>query len=283
MYLFEGRFGKGYVPVPAERPDGTLVVKQSSRALLGAPGRLPAAWDGLTQYVAEIHALLDQKSTNMCVGFSLAVNIWLAMATMGVKIPLPSMPAIYFTARARWREKDEALVDLGCNPDSAVLGMQDWGVPSLAEWGFDPGAVNDEPDVGVVEGMYDFRIPGHWYIDSTDDAAVRDTMFALSQNMPVSLGTQIDEAFETWRFDPNDQHPITAPDTRHLFGGHMPLLLGYVTRPNGQVWFRGLNWWGTDWGDAGFFWADEEWLKRTTDRTVLRVARTGRQPIRRAA
>jgi hypothetical protein len=272
---FKGRYGKGYTPVPA----GTH--KKSARARFGAPHAVPKEHDGLSNLVGAVHDKLDQSVTNSCVGFSLATNIYLTLAAMGIKVPLPSMPGIYFVARAFVRGEDEPLEDLGCNPDAAVHGVEKWGVPTLEQWAFDPATINDEPDVDVVESMFDFRVPGHTYIDSEGAAAVLDTKFVLSQDKPVSLGTNVDTAFEEYAYDPDFKTLITAPVQGDLLGGHMPLLLAYKTLASGRTAFLGLNWWGLQWGMGGFFWADEEWLMQTTDRVVLDVT-YGRKPLKAA-
>ena len=91
---------------------------------------------------------------------------------------------------------------------------------------------------------------------------------AIVAGYPVPLATEVDQVFEDY-----DGHgSMTIPGTS--LGGHYICGVGYETMSSGKTVFEFANSWGKSWGDQGFFYADESWLKKTTDRYVMSLHRT---------
>ncbi len=255
-----GRYGKGY------KPDTHDTSKDpTAKMLFGA--RTPAipAEFSLESFVDKIH---DQGQTSSCVGFAFAGAVMLRCTIMGTPIPWPSPTAIYTVARAIDRKDagqstSTKLKDEGSMPNLAVRGMNEWGIPADSQWpvgGFDPAAINAEPDLEELESAACFKLSGYYRIDTYGASRVADVCHAISENYPVSIGVMVDQAFEDYEGNPDV--PLTSPEPDSFLGGHMLCIVGYKNDPKhaGKKLFRIRNQWNTSWGDNGFAWADESFI-----------------------
>jgi len=266
QHNFTGKHGKGY---HADTHDHSK--DMSSRALFGAAMRVPAEFS-LESYMQQIW---NQLQTSSCVGWAFAQAVQLRCAVAGTPIPMPSPEAIYVAGRAEERKlagltpAQSPLQDNGTQPSLAVAGMGEIGIPSMTAWPFDPATINDEPNLEELEVASAFKLTGIARVQSTDSQRLADIRQAISSGYPVAIGTQVDQAFE----DYNGKGLIQAPDPNALLGGHMMHLVGY--RADGA--FRGVNQWGTSWGDSGLYWASPEWVMSSflSDAYILTCNATG--------
>jgi hypothetical protein len=229
-----------------------------------------------------ITGIYDQGQTSSCVGWAFAQAVKLRLAKMGTPIDLPSPEAIYVLARAMERQqegktpKEEPLQDQGSVPALAVAAMQKWGIASMTAWPFDPNTINNEPDIEELEVASAFQLlsSGYARISSTGAQRLVDIKQAIAVGYPVAIGTGVDQAFEDYA---GGSALVTAPDPAHLLGGHMMHIVGYKNQTSTTSAFRGVNQWGTSWGDSGLYWADESFLTSDclTDIYVLMVGATG--------
>lgn len=272
---FKGNRGKGWHPDTHDKSKD-----QNSRALFGAAIRVPAEFS-LEQYVSQIW---DQGQTSSCVGWAFAQSIKLRLAVAGTSIELPTPEGIYVTARAQERAlagltpDQSPLQDNGCQPSLAVQGMNLVGVASMTAWPFDPSTINNEPKFEELEVASAFKLTGYARVNSDGSQRLADIKQAISSGYPVAIGTQVDQAFEAY----NGTGIIQAPNPLQLLGGHMMHLIGY--RADGS--FRGVNQWGTSWGDSGFYWASSDWVASSylSDAYILTCTATGHvgQMVRKA-
>lgn len=237
---FKGRYAKGYHP---DQHDKSTAVPL--RALLGARVRV-AAEASLEQYMLGI---FDQIIFSDCVGWAFAQSIATRCAAAGTPIPLPAPGAIYTHARAAERAQRgvaptaEKLIDNGCMPQLAVLGMQTFGVPSNDRWPLDATTINAEPSAMQLEYASQFLLTGYYRIDSEGDARLDDIRHAIASGFPVAFGTQVDQAFE----DYTGKDALGAPDDASLLGGHMMHVIAYFADGT----FLIVNQWGKSWGQMG--------------------------------
>lgn len=264
---FRGRFGKGYHPDTHDKSQDI-----SARALFGAIMRLPAEYS----LEASISQVYDQGPTSACVGWAFAQAVKLRCAVAGSPIGLPSPTAWYTGARATERNllgltpEQSPLQDNGSTPSLAVMAAQTIGIPSNDVWPFDPTTINDEPNLEELEIASAFKLIGAYRIGSDGTQRIQDIKQAISSGYPVAIGTMVDQAFE----DYNGKGVIAAPNPANLLGGHMMHLVGY--RADGA--FRGVNQWGTSWGDSGLYWASPAFVTTVlmSDIYVLSGVATGR-------
>ncbi|GAC1475548.1 MAG: C1 family peptidase [Vulcanimicrobiaceae bacterium] len=219
-------------------------------------GARRAALPGEASYEGLIAEIWDQGATSSCVGQAIARAAMLRCAIQQTPIARPSAQGVYTIARAEARLlPSEKLVDEGSFPRLAMKGIQEYGVAEDREWPFDPGTINDDPDLLKLEDASAFILSGFYRVDSVGHDRALDVMQALSEGFPLVIGVSVDQAFE----DASPTTIVTAPGTS--LGGHMLCLVGYDQKgPNNTTRFRICNSWGPDWADHGFVWADEAWL-----------------------
>lgn len=220
----------------------------------------------LRGYVDEVR---DQAPTNECVAFALARSLHVHARIHGVQIDWPSTNGIYAYARTTAREQaglsaaEAPLVDEGCMPTMAVLGMTRHGVASSRLWPFDPSKVNDEPTPLRDGEAYGFRVRGLHRVLSAGAQRIAEVKQAISQGCCVCVGTSVDGAF----VDYAGKGLVGPPDPGSLRGKHMVCMLEYDA---GSV--SGVNSWGPGWGDKGFFGAELEWLTSPEVGDVIAVS-----------
>lgn len=225
----------------------------SARALFGARRGLPGA-ASLEGYVS---AVRDQLTTSSCVGQAIARAVDTRLRAIGITTTYPSALAAYSFARALGRlSPSEALTDDGSQPRLAMKGIRDWGLPPETKWPFDEAHVNDELPLDVMQSASGFKLAAWHRVDTIGRERVLDVCQAISNKYPVVLGVDADRALMTY----TKGQVLTTPVESEVVGGHMLCLVGYRTTSSGQMQLRGVNSWGTGWGERGFFWADETWL-----------------------
>lgn len=257
-------YGKGYNPDTHDKSKDS-----TTRHLFGArAGLMPAEVQRLEQYVGSVW---DQRQTSSCVGHAFARAVSLRCAVQNVPISDPSRTAIYTFGREIDRtDPSVPLVDDGCKPNQAVRGMQEYGVPSEAVWPFDPTTIDAEVNLDELEKSSEFTVQGFNRIDTDGVERVLDICQALAADYPVCVGTIVGTAFENYTGG-------ILSASLDAAGGHMLCFIGYKTDPvtNTKI-FRGVNSWSSEWGDRGFFWADETFVKdlAMTDIYVVRVSKS---------
>lgn len=91
-------------------------------------------------------------------------------------------------------------------------------------------------------------------------AIVASFVMALSRNQPIYFGTAVDASFFN---DQNGFIPTPNLATFSPIGGHAIVLVGYGPyNPNNssQNYFKFINSWGSNWGQGGFGFFDEDYV-----------------------
>ena len=230
----------GYKPDLADNRD----VRFSARP--SAAGALPTEWS-LEQYVE----LLNQLSSNSCVGHGIAGALYVGMRADGEAKPFMPAPLAFYT----WGrlETDPELVDEGTYIRSGFKGAQRFGIPAMPDWPTDMALVNQQTPHRVFRAAYDRKgLRGYQRIAMGDIDGMRRAIFGGS--CPV-FGITVRQSF----LDHTGSGMIEY-DKGNLAGGHCLYLCGY--RPGA---FRLVNSWGKSWGDDGFAWISEERMGIATD------------------
>lgn len=264
---YQGDYGGGYIPDTHDKSKDLTI-----RHLLGGSRGSPGAFT-MEQFVG-LAGIKDQKQTSACTGFAFARTVHVRLAQVGTPIEWPSEVNIYTVGRAVDRSSaDVALVDEGAMPNQIVRGMQEWGIAPESKWPFDPDTINDEPDLLELEEAALFTLDGVYRIDSDGQQRLDDIRQAISEGYPIGIGVEVDQAFEDYAGGKDPGKLITAPDESNLLGGHMLCLVGY----EGGI-FRGVNSWGTGWGDGGMFWTDESWIVAPTTMDIYAITASALHP-----
>lgn len=251
--------GRGWV---RDSPDARDYGIYRLAASLKARWDLPSSCEDMCALVPSVR---DQRSTSMCVGFTIARL--LDVRARVLKTPLqvyPSAQGIYSAARARSAAGPTVpLEDTGCAPRDAAQSLTEIGWCGEDVIPFDPAAVNDRMTWSEFRDASDVRMTGYYKITSDGEERWDDLRRALSQGFPVGIGVEVDTAFENW----GGSGVLDTPAVSTL-GGHMLPILGY----DGET-VTGPNSWGTSWGAQGWFRASKAWVldSRAGDLIVVDV------------
>ena len=194
----------------------------------------------ITSIIGNMPLVRSQGDTSSCVGFGIGANITHRARKLWRQSEWFSPTWIY--NGARFIEGDLA-EDNGCCPDDALTWLLKNGCLLEHLWPFNPNAV-DKTAPGSVLGQFAADYPLVAYYRVGD--GVPGIMSAIADGQPVSIGTPW---FAKWQDVLQGFLPVCAKDDE-ILGGHETLLYGYDRRANV---FYGMNSWGTEWGDAGYY------------------------------
>ena len=191
----------------------------------------------------------NQTVTSSCVGQASASDIEQCDNRDGGFSEVSAL-FIYWCARERqgWENRDE-----GCFIRDAVKSMASTGVASQKTWPFDPKKVNTKPSDAAFEDAKN-KIIGEYYRIDTPNRLYK-MKYALASGYPVIFGISVYESFESNDATKTGVIPVPTENER-LLGGHAIKAVGYR---NGFIIFQ--NSWGTEWGDNGFGYLPEVFIK----------------------
>lgn len=212
-------------------------------------------------YTAYLDAVQNQLGGS-CVGQSIASAAYLLGGISGSPIARPSALFPYTIARLLMLP-GSALVDAGCSPRAAMLGLRERGLVAADRWPETAETLNEVPPFDAFREGENATIEAFYRID--DDAGAADALrAALARGYCPIFGMVVDSKYEQTGGE------VYATPGGEALGGHCQVVIGYS---NVLRAFRILNSWGPTFGDGGFSWIAEDFMaKRTFDKWVLQVA-----------
>jgi len=132
----------------------------------------------------------------------------------------------------------EQNVDGGTTPSSVLTAIETKGLVPYKDCPYNVEAINEPIPVHAMKDAFDSQGALKYQTCLTAD----DIRRSLDRGFPVTIGVQVDEAFED--FGPGDAPWSFSGET---LGGHALCIVGYEP---GFVWI--VNSWGTSWGIGGF-------------------------------
>lgn len=199
----------------------------------------------------------DQLWGSSCVGQMIAKAVGVRLAAEGLVVPEFASLGAYVLGRAglrfAGRRPVEPLRDTGCYPTVAAAMCGSWGLPFESVWPYDidadPELINRDLPVDVLEDSVTHALVETARVNETEEGRLLAIRSLLAQDFPVGFGTYVAGDFQRYEGGP------LRPETRLGGGGHALLLVGYS-----KELFLGVNSWGDQWGEAGFFWATEDFV-----------------------
>lgn len=244
--------GLGWEPNPPDKRDLGL------EALGLSSSDLPDEVD-LTGNVAEVR---NQRSTNSCVGQSLAAAVCIRELAAGLSYAPASALFPYYHAR---RMSSTVVVDGGTYIRLAVKAMVKLGIPDEEYWPFGVGPlrVNRRPGWEAHMRSHPRRGGTYYHIEGYSAERVSGIRAALAAGHPVVFGTPVTRAFtRSVGATVIDQPIVDEP----IAGGHAMTLVGYRVDADEGLIFRCLNSWGSDWRDGGLCWLTESYVRWRSSR-----------------
>jgi len=199
--------------------------------------RLPERFS-LSQYLTEVR---DQGQVGSCVGFGIGINLNAVKKALGIYKEWASPTWIYNGARYI---EGTLIADVGCQPRDALDWILGNGILLEHFWPYDPNQL-DRSAPSTARMKQATRYEGFAYFRAVDD--IDGLCDALASGHFVSIGTPW---FREWVESPPCGRLPKPTVTSFTAGGHETCLYGY-DRIEGI--FFGVNSWGTDWGDHGFY------------------------------
>lgn len=257
--------GTGYRPDPALLVEAELRSRHLGR-LFGAS--TPGPRLSSLSHEEKLDRVLDQGTTNACVGCAMGSALYLAGAMpRRTRIVRPSELAIYANARLA-DAPGMPLADIGCRPSSAIRMADKHGIVSSDRWPFDLALVDMAPPFDVYVAGEGAQVTGWYRIAPIDDVAGLMRRALEAGHFPI-FGTTVDDAFRDWA-GPGvyGQFARSGP----VRGLHMVTAVGFR---EGAI--RVLNSWGSSWGDGGLCWMADEWVNSShvSDVLVITAAPVG--------
>lgn len=191
------------------------------------------------------HAILNQLSTQSCVGHCIAQAAYTAMnvaGRTGEYLFLPSPLKIYYDSRAN---HDAEKVDEGTRFSAAFCGMRKFGLCPNDLWPLDVAKVNKQPPWRAYRAAADYRwLDGYYLISQTGTARCQRVKEALAKSLSIVFGMAVDAGFKKTK----GRYGVpTGP----IIGRHGMCISGYDQE---GIWVP--NSWGTGYGDGGYVHLD---------------------------
>jgi C1A family cysteine protease len=156
----------------------------------------------------------------------------------------PSRLFIYYNERVMEGTVSE---DSGAEIRDGIKSVAQIGAPPETSWPYDVTKFATKPPAKVYTEAKKHQALRY-------SRVVQDTVpiqTVLAGGEAISFGFTVYTSFEN-NIGPDGIVPMPQTDEKVL-GGHAVVAVGY--KPiKGQLYFECRNSWGTDWGDAGYFW-----------------------------
>lgn len=225
--------GLGHIPDLDDHVRDDLRDRHVDMLVGAAPVESPVSVD----YSPLLDGITDQGATSSCVGQAFSTATYLRSHIAGIPLPRPSAKAIYDCARLL--DTPNTLVDVGCRPRQAIVGMQMYGLVADSRWPLTEGNVNTPPPLDVIQHGLGAKLADYYRIAGDDvPGLVRQ---ALASGYVPCFAMQVDDAYMNYGGEGVYQGP-----TGVIRGSHMQAVIGY-----GPDYFLVANSWGTGWGMGG--------------------------------
>ena len=210
-------------------------------------GALPPAVD----LRAQCPSVYDQGQLGSCTANGIAGALEFDQIKQGEQSATPSRLFIYYNERVIEGTTDS---DSGAMIRDGIKTIVAQGAPPETEWPYDISQFTVKPPQNVYDDAVAHEALVYQRIDGFPD--IDQLRFPLSQGFPVVFGFSVYQNFESPPFT-NDWVLHVPSSDDGMLGGHAVLLVGYDHAAT-RVLVR--NSWSDQWGIAGYFWMDYEYV-----------------------
>jgi C1A family cysteine protease len=193
----------------------------------------------------------DQGSIGSCVANAWCDALEILMGLEGKVVQLSRVFAYWIFRDLTGTQHEDA----GCYIRAGAQQLTTIGVVDEQYWPYDTTKVFTSPTTDLYTMASNNRINSFYRINSTEDSKIMDIEKAIRSNHPVVFGTMVGEELMNYRGgDGTLEYPQTP------LGGHAMIVIG-VRIINKQRQFLVRNSWSSNWGNGGYFWMSEGWIK----------------------
>lgn len=199
-----------------------------------------------------VRVVRDQGPHDCCVGAAIAAAIELRGRVMGINADALSECAIWTYAR-NIDSIDRTgvlqdLVEVGCRPASAFMGIEQWGLVAQEVWPLDAETALESVPWDVLRSGYDLKFTGAHRVGDFS-TRIADLKTGLSHGYPAVFAMKVDDVYTSGNFGVYDDL------AGKFIGWHYQTIVGY----QGDR-FKILNSWGSGWCQQGYSWVTEGYL-----------------------
>ena len=185
--------------------------------------------------------IFNQESLGSCVLNALGnAHLYCQLRQDGGVNFIPSRLFGYYNAR------DLKNADTGCYIRDAAKKIGKYGICPEAMWPYDISKFSKKPPKNCYKEAKKHQAISYWRLSEN----IKQLQKCLAEGFPVVLGITLYESFESNQVAQTGVVPFPESNESEL-GGHAVLIVGYDVN---KAKFIGMNSWGEDWGDKGFFY-----------------------------
>lgn len=144
--------------------------------------------------------------------------------------------------------------DSGAEIRDGMKVLNQIGVCPETDWPYDISTFANTPTDKMVADAAAYKVVEYHRIISLDQLKA-----ALAEGLPVVIGIDVYESFESDTVAKNGIVPLPNTSTEKYLGGHAVLAVGYDDDKK-QIIVR--NSWGTEWGDEGYFYLPYDYYNK---------------------
>ena len=237
-------------------------------------GVVPAAKVDLSNLVT----IIDQGQLGSCTCNSTAQIIHAAMVASGLDPSTEFFSRLYAYFMARLEVGNQA-TDSGSENCTVIDACCRIGFCKESVWPYDVSKFTQQPPMEAVWAAFDQRgkvdVNYHRIDTVSGDALLTVMKQALTAGYLFNFGTPVTKAFCSGQSGTTPDAPALPPtDGQTIAGGHSMAVCGYDDTAD-VPFFKVVNSWGTEFGDAGFCYFDPSyltWEGETTDIWIVKTA-----------
>ncbi|MDR3707098.1 MAG: C1 family peptidase [Capsulimonadaceae bacterium] len=213
----------------------------------------------LTDYLPNV---VDQGDTGSCVGWSTAYYFYsyTVAQNYGLSPAQVNSPQFQFSPNFIWDQYNSGDAQKGMHIYEAMDVLSKQGCCTFQEIPWDPTGKAPVVDAAKTRALkYKARRTTSLFEGAPSDPADPEKLKTViaETHRPIVLGIELyNDFYEV----PHDTDFVYSPAANAIhIGAHAICIIGYDDAKHA---FRMVNSWGTYWGDNGFLWLSEDYVKR---------------------
>lgn len=200
----------------------------------------------------------SQDKLGSCTAFSITGAFEYMLKRQGLIDFEPSELFLYYNERDM---EGTTQSDAGAFIRDGIKSLNTLGVCEEAYWPYDESKFTWKPNSGAYTNALKNKLVQYQKVFNTRPEFIR---LALSEGLPVVFGFTVYQSFMTIAttgiMPMPARDPNTGQITEQILGGHAVCIVGYM-QINGKNYYICRNSWTDWWGDKGYFYMPEEFIK----------------------
>lgn len=244
------KFGWKKDPTPGDEKHPRITGRRKFSAIRA---NLTAVTSNSVHILPEATPISDQGPLSSCVANATCDSFELLLGIQNDVVVQLSRLFTYYNARAYHAGTE---LDEGTYIHYAFLSIRDHGVCAETDWVYDVAKVNKRPELICYTNADGNTINGFYRIDE-DDSLIDDIATAIKANHPVVFGTAVSKSFT--EYGGTKDLLWMSPVESEIVGQHAMAIVG--VKDSHERSFLVRNSWGRNWGDSGYCWMHESYIK----------------------